>query len=215
VTTIRRARGDDLDALYDICLRTGDSGGDASALYADPSILGDIYAAPYAALEPDLALVAEDEAGVAAYIVGTADTRGFEARCESQWWPGRRALYPDPRDSGASPKAWSLDQWRALQIHRPSLIPDAIVAAAPAHLHINLLPRLQGRGVGRALMDAWLTAVAARGAGGAHLGCSAANGRALRFYDAYGFCRLEVEGHAETVWMVFDLGPSASGAQGS
>jgi hypothetical protein len=63
-------------------------------------------------------------------------------------------------------------------------------------------------------MDAWLRAVAARGAGAAHLGCSAANGRALRFYDAYGFSRLDVEGHPETVWMTLDLSPSPSGMQG-
>jgi ribosomal protein S18 acetylase RimI-like enzyme len=213
VTTIRRARPNDLDALYEICLKTGDSGGDASGLYADPRILGDIYAAPYAALEPELALVAEDEAGVGAYIVGTVDTRAFEARCEAQWWPGRRTLYPDPRGGGASPEAWSFDQWRALQIHHPSPIPEPVVAAAPAHLHINLSPHLQGRGVGRALMDAWLMAAATQGARAAHLGCSAANGRALRFYDAYGFRRLEVEGHPETVWMALDLSRLTGGAQ--
>ncbi len=35
---------------------------DTSHLYADPRLMGHIYAAPYALLEPALALVVEDEA---------------------------------------------------------------------------------------------------------------------------------------------------------
>ena len=61
-------------------------------------------------LEPDLALVAEDDQGVAAYMVGTVDTRAFEARCEAEWWPSRREIYADPRVGDVSPKAWTPDQ---------------------------------------------------------------------------------------------------------
>src|SRR5690606_19699698 len=69
----------DIDALYEICLVTGDAGADASALYTDPRLLGQIYAAPYAALEPAHTLVAEDAEGVAGYLVGTHDTAAFAA----------------------------------------------------------------------------------------------------------------------------------------
>ena len=43
---IRRYRSGDLRDLYRICLRTGKSGDDATALYRDPDLLGHIYAAP-------------------------------------------------------------------------------------------------------------------------------------------------------------------------
>jgi hypothetical protein len=33
-------------------------------------------------------------------------------------------------------------------IHRPELALDEVVAGYPAHLHLDLLPRFQGRGVG-------------------------------------------------------------------
>lgn len=193
---IRSFRPSDLPALYDICLKTGDSGADASSLHDDPRILGEIYAAPYAVLEPELALVAEDEDGVAAYIIGTADTRAFEARCTAEWWPQLRARYADT----AAIPSWKRthDQWSAYQIHHPFAVPDPVVAAAPAHLHIDLLPRLQGQGLGKALLDAWLPNVGGR----AHLGCSAKNHRALRFYDRYGFRRLEGVGPKQVVWMV-------------
>jgi hypothetical protein len=64
----------DLDALFAISLATGLAGADASALYDDPRMMGHIYAAPYARLDPGLALVVEDDKGVAGYVVGTIDT---------------------------------------------------------------------------------------------------------------------------------------------
>ena len=195
---IRPFDAGDLDALHAICLQTGDHGADATTHYADPRIIGEIYAAPYAVLEPDLAYVVQDDEGVAGYIVGTKDTRAFEARCEAQWWPRLRQIYARP--SVRSP-SWTPDQLRASQIHRPLPIPEPVVAAASAHLHINLLPRLQGQGMGQALLDTWLWVVG----GKAHLGCDLENLRAQRFYDAYGFQRLPIESSPATVWMTYGV----------
>jgi len=197
MATIRPYRPDDLAALYDICLKTGDNGADATALYEDPRIIGEIYAAPYATLEPGYAFVAEDEGGVAGYILGAPDTRAFEAHCEAQWWPALRARHADPADTPSWKR--SRDQWDAYYIHHPPPAPQPVVDAAPAHLHIDLLPRLQGQGMGKALMDRWLARVGGR----AHLGCPAANRRAKRFYERYGWRRLEGVGPKSVVWMVF------------
>jgi GNAT superfamily N-acetyltransferase len=204
VTEIRPYEPGDLDALYDICLKTGDSGQDATALYADPRLVGEVFAAPYAVLQPELAFVAGDELGVAAYVLGTDDTRAFEARLEAEWWPRLRAIHPDPR--GTPRDARTRDQQRAAQIHRPFPEPEALVARWPAHLHINLLPRLQGQDLGRKMIDTWLDAVRARGVRGVHLGCDAVNHRALRFYEAYGWRRFETDPPwPGTVWIVIDL----------
>ena len=83
-------RPDDLGALYEIALATGDNGQDASGQHQDGRMVGHIYAAPYATLEPGSAFVAEDRQGVAGYIVGTHDTDAFEARMEAEWWPPLR-----------------------------------------------------------------------------------------------------------------------------
>ena len=74
-------------------------------------------------------------------------------------------------------------------IHHPARLPDSIVEAYPAHLHINLLPRLQGRGIGRRLVDRWRAKAASLGATGAHLVVGTRNEPAVRFYRAYGFSR--------------------------
>ena len=93
---IRQALADDRDALYDICVRTADSGGDARPLYRNHELLGELWVGPYLALAPGLAFVAEDGDGVVGYVLGAEDTREFEEACERDWWPALRARYPDP-----------------------------------------------------------------------------------------------------------------------
>jgi ribosomal protein S18 acetylase RimI-like enzyme len=201
---IRPYRSEDLAALYAICLATGDSGVDAGHLYADPQIIGHIYAGPYGVLEAQSALVVEDEHGVGGYIIGTADTFAFEKRLEAEWWPSLRARHddpPEPRD------AWSADQRMAYLMHHPARTPRKISEPYPAHLHIDILPRLQGMGVGRALIDAWLGLMAARGVAKVHLGVGPKNARAVRFYRAYGFAEIA---QAPEPWNTYWFGISTS-----
>ncbi len=190
MANIRPYAPEDLEALYRIALKTGEAGGDATDLYEDAELVGHIYAAPYGVLSPQTAFVAEDEDGVAGYIVGALNTRAFEALAEEAWWPALRRRYVDPVD--LSPEAWTPDQTRAYQIHHPHPAPRRVVEAYPSHLHINLLPRLQGRGVGKRLMDVWLDTVAALGSPGVHLGVASSNARGLRFYRTYGWEQLRL-----------------------
>ncbi|HEX7760235.1 MAG TPA: GNAT family N-acetyltransferase [Caulobacteraceae bacterium] len=190
MATIRPYEPRDLDALYEIALKTGEAGQDATDIYRDPKLVGHIYAAPYGVLAPQTCFVAQDDQGVAGYIVGALDTRAFEALTEEAWWPTLRPGYADP--VALSPEVWTPDQTRAYQIHHPHPAPRRVVADYPSHLHINLLPRLQGQGVGKLLMDAWLDQVTARGSPGAHLGVASNNVRGIRFYQIYGWQELQL-----------------------
>jgi ribosomal protein S18 acetylase RimI-like enzyme len=182
---IRPYRARDLDELYAICLATGDAGQDATDLYRDPKLLGHVYAGPYGVFAPECCFVVEDEKGVGGYVIGTSDTREFEERLEREWWPDLRARYPDPGKTAATP-----DERMQRLIHRPGRTPPRIAEPYPAHLHIDLLPRLQGRGLGRAMIDRWREAVGKP----AHLGVGTRNERAVRFYRAYGFGEIERTG---------------------
>lgn len=94
---IRGYRPGDRPALYQICLRTGDNGRDATGRYADPELLGHVYVGPYLALAPQLALVLDRGDGTpVGYALGAADSAAFAARCEADWWPALRRRYPDP-----------------------------------------------------------------------------------------------------------------------
>jgi len=198
---IRPYAAPDLESLYAISLATGLAGGDASHLHADPKLIGHIYSAPYACLEPALALVAADDAGVAGYAVGVVDTEAWEARLEVEWWPALRDRYADPID--VDPKSRTSDQRRAFIIHHPGRTPQAVVKRHPAHVHMNLLPRQQRRGVGTALLQAWLELATMGGAPAVHVGVNHANDRALAFWSARSFTPLKLDASdaSRTIWM--------------
>jgi ribosomal protein S18 acetylase RimI-like enzyme len=183
----------DLDRLYEICLRTGASGEDASAMVVEPRLFGELYAAPYGVLEPEHALVVDDGSDVVGYALGALDTRAFEARCEAEWWPPLRARHPI--GSGAN----DLDELLIAMLHHRHLGADEIVASYPSHLHIDLLPQAQGAGWGRALMEAMHHALRADGSPGVHLGVSARNARALGFYAHLGYEELSADGVGHTL----------------
>jgi ribosomal protein S18 acetylase RimI-like enzyme len=88
-------------------------------------------------------------------------------------------------------------------IHDPPRAPGWLVRAYPSHLHINLLPRLQGQGCGRHLLAAWCSRAKELGSAGFHLGVSSTNSPALNFYKALGWQRLispEVEQTEDVLW---------------
>lgn len=188
VPILRPARETDRAALLSICLETGDSGQDATALYRDPVILGQVYAAPYLTFAPDFAFVLEDDQGVGGYVLGTPDTAAFEDTLEREWWPPLRLQYPDPQ--ATPPAERTPDERIAHLIHHPPRAPRELLTTYPAHLHIDLLPRVQGGGRGRALMDTLLGALREAGAVGVHLGVGARNVNAQGFYRHLGFTEL-------------------------
>jgi ribosomal protein S18 acetylase RimI-like enzyme len=185
---IRGYRPGDLADLYRVCLQTGDHGQDATAQFRDPDLLGHVYAAPYGVLEPALAFVVEDHAGVGGYCLAALDTREFEQRLEAQWWPPLRARYPEP--DVADRDHWTRDEQIVYLIHHPWRAEDWLLAQYPSHLHVDLLPRVQGTGIGRRLIDAQIAVLAERGSPGVHLNVNAANLRALGFYHHLGFTEL-------------------------
>lgn len=167
----------DLDALYAICLQTGAAGQDASPLHSDPHLIGHIYAAPYGVLEPENVFVAEDEQGVAGYVVGTFDTNRFSERLDAEWWPALRARYADARNMTQA------DRDRIDTIMRPHHSPAEIVTEYPAHIHMNLLSRLRGQRIGTRLLDMWVDRARAHGVKGIHLGASASNAGGIAFWS--------------------------------
>jgi GNAT superfamily N-acetyltransferase len=186
---IRPYRSSDLPALYDICVRTAQEGEDARPFYRDHELLGTLFAAPYARLEPELTFVLDDGRGNAVgYILGTADTPTFVERFRREWLPEVAGRYPAPGNAvPATPDEIMVDL-----LHRPERMLEPELAPYPAHLHIDLLPDHQGAGHGRALMETFLAALAAVGVPAVHLGMVTANVRARPFYDRLGFHEIAV-----------------------
>jgi GNAT superfamily N-acetyltransferase len=197
-TKIRKYQPGEEQVLYDICLLTGDSGVDATTLYQDPRLLGEVYVGPYLRFAAALALVGVNGSGVAGYVLGVPDTVAFERWCEREWWPGLRSRYP----LGTFPDDSADDRMVRLIHHPPTASPD-VVERYPAHLHIDLLPSLQGQGNGRRLLTALLDGLAEMGAPGIHLGVSLSNERAIGFYKRMGF--IEVQAYTQSLVMARTL----------
>ncbi len=89
---IRHVHASDLPFLYDICHRTGYVGRDASDVIVDRTLLGQYFAAPYAAFNPDWCWIALDTEGPVGYLVTTPDSRRFVSWMNEQWLPGVRRL---------------------------------------------------------------------------------------------------------------------------
>lgn len=183
---IRPYRPSDRDAVYDVCLRTADAGGDGTPLYQqDPELPGDVFAGPYAFLEPDFAFVVDNGERVTGYVLGTPDTTRYVTAFRERWLPVAGPKHPEPDHEPVTPAehaAWFLHhQHEILQPH---------IADYPAHLHIDLLPESQRQGLGRGLMTTILDAFRRAGAPAVHLAVVSTNTNAIAFYDRLGFHRL-------------------------
>jgi ribosomal protein S18 acetylase RimI-like enzyme len=184
---IRRYLPRDEDAVYEICLKTGDSGKDGTHLYDDPKALGHIYVGPYIHLEPELAFVVEDQQGVCGYVMGVMDSKKFYQAYVDKWLPDIRKRYPEPTGDQAG---WTRTQKVFYDYYHPDVFCPEPYDQYPSHLHIDMLPRVQGRGLGIEMMQVLLKAMAARKTPGVHLGMAASNARAEKFYKKLGFHEL-------------------------
>jgi ribosomal protein S18 acetylase RimI-like enzyme len=183
MTRIREFHAGDEGDLADICVRTADAGADATGLFTDDRLWAEVFVLPYVARHPELALVVEADGRPLGYAVAAPDTRAFEDWFHDVWWPEHGARFA--RTGIGAREAAILGYADARRGGR-----EPFGDEYPAHLHIDLLPHLQGQGWGRRLVAAIVEELRERGVRGLHLIASADNEGALAFYDRLGFTRL-------------------------
>jgi ribosomal protein S18 acetylase RimI-like enzyme len=176
-------------AVYEVCLKTGDSGKDGTHLYDDPKVLGHVFAGPYIYLQTEAAFVLEDSQGVCGYVLGAIDSESFYERMANEWFPKVRESYSRPT---GDPAGWTPTEHIVnilFNSDEPKLFPGY-----PSHLHIDLIERAQGSGQGRKMMETVLDCLKENRSPGVHLGMSDKNDHAYGFYIHYGFSELERDG---------------------
>ena len=184
---IRQGELGDRESAYAVCLQTGDDGRDATAFYEDPAALGRIFVGPYFAFAPELTFVLEDEQGVCGYVMGALDSKEFYQAYLEHWVPALQRQFPAPT---GDPAGWSRTQRIYHDYHHPDVYSPEPYELYPSHLHIDLLPRAQGHGWGRRMMEHLMEALRTRGSPGVHLGVGQVNERAIGFYRKLGFAEL-------------------------
>ncbi|KZV90633.1 acyl-CoA N-acyltransferase [Exidia glandulosa HHB12029] len=208
---IRPVQPSDRPALSRICLLTGAAGQNAESDHTIGELLGLVYAEPYAAAEIKDAgatwgfvLVERSSEDVVGYVLGTSDTRAFEATLAERWWPVQRATYPLTLISTAEPPLKPADERTIRLFHNPDTAPDAVLRYAKAHMHIDILPSHQRQGWGRKLIKTAALHLKEQGINTLHLGIDPRNDKARAFYIRMGFERLDIEGGAECYGLNLD-----------
>ena len=198
---IRKYVSGDEQPAYDICLKTGDHGKDGEPFYRkDPDALGRIYVGPYLKFSPEFALMLEDDLGVCGYALAVYDSREFFDRYEREWRPDLVRQFPAP--TGDKSKWTRVEEVHNLY-HDPDYFCPDPYDQYPSHLHIDLLPRAQGKGQGRKMIDELLVLLKAADSPGVHLGMSAVNEAAYGFYVKLGFQELIRDGDGIYMGMKF------------
>ncbi|MFN8191836.1 MAG: GNAT family N-acetyltransferase [Nocardioidaceae bacterium] len=195
---IRPACLADLPGVYRVCFTEGFPGEDRDD-GRNPDLLGHVYAGPYVVADPDLCAVVVDVEGVAGYVLGTPDAVAFAAWQEHAWWPPLREQYP----LGAC--AHPADAEVVALLHAPEVVPPGVYAGHPAQLHIDLLERIRGTGLGRVLIAGLLGRLHARGVPGVHLPVAPDNTHAIGFYRHLGF--VDALAQPDTLWMTRSTTP--------
>jgi ribosomal protein S18 acetylase RimI-like enzyme len=187
--SIRKATIDDAPALTKICLLTGDAGTSAEHLHDFGELPGLVYAVPYVNLPTTWGFVMVDEATkeVVGYILGSKDTRAYEIYAAEHWWPPLAEKYPP------SMAVKPADERFMKLFRNMDTAPEANIAFAAAHLHIDILEQYQKQGWGRKLIKTaieYLKGEDVKG-GGVWLGMDPRNVEARKFYEKLGFMRVE------------------------
>lgn len=181
---ISNYRPADLPHLYEICLKTGDSGKDASRIFRDPLLIGHLYAAPYAVFHPELTLILTSDDLPIGYIIGTNNSENFYEVTEKHWFKSLREKYPLPNDNDTSADA------RIIRLLHKGHRPRKELLNYPAHLHIDILPIGQGKGMGKQMVELFIKKLKELNAAGVHLEVGKRNSSAILFYEKIGFKKI-------------------------
>jgi GNAT superfamily N-acetyltransferase len=192
---IRKAEISDLPYLYELCIKTGYQGKDASELFYDPFTMGNYYVAPYLSYPHGINFIAEYNYRPQGYIVAVPDTNSFNQWMEDNWLPVLRSRYSILFSSYNSDyekeiiekinaKHFPLDQTLQAQYSYSDY---------PSELHINLHPRIHRKGIGCSLINRVFLELEQQNVSGVNIGVGMDNNAAINFFNKMGFTVLTKE----------------------
>ena len=175
--SIRPATLNDLTDLYRVAIKTGNSGSDATGMFRNDDMIGEVYVGPYLTLASETCFALESNDSAVGYGLCVLDSEAFQKQTEESWWPNLQEKYREL-------SSYKENEWLIHEIFHPSPSPIEILDGYPSHGHIDLLPEFQGQGWGRKVMESMERALSDRGSRGFHLRVSKHNSRGLKFYAA-------------------------------
>jgi ribosomal protein S18 acetylase RimI-like enzyme len=192
VFSIRPYQTSDENAIIEITYKTGYMGEDLTGRrYCDDVRLWFmIFIFYYVHSEPEHFFVAVDTESnsVVGFICGTPDTLTQEVMFRKKMVPRifmRLIGYTIWRYPRSFMTIWGMYRHHTESTFDAEIKP--IITQYPAHLHINMLPKFQGQGMGTKLIKRFETHMKGLGTKGIHLGTTNKNFKAVPFYYKMGF----------------------------
>ncbi len=184
--SVRPYEARDRAAVRRVCFLTGYMGEPADWFWPDAESFADAFSAWYTDREPQNCFVAELDGRVVGYLLGCAQTSAKRGLVR---YGLRHAFRPQAVLRRGVP-CFLARVLADLAWDRGAQDGPFLDARWPAHLHINLLPEARGRGLGHALIAAWLERLQGLECPGVHLRTLAENTQAMAFFEREGFARL-------------------------
>ncbi|UCH24884.1 MAG: GNAT family N-acetyltransferase [Trueperaceae bacterium] len=170
----------DEGAINTIAFLTGFFGDSAEIFFPDRQLFVDLWVKPYLKGFGCCNHVASEYGHVKGYILGACDTAAYQRYFLRESLDILRGLFSNryPRWRLCLPYLWRLVRFGS------RFAPSDLY---PAHLHINLLPEVRGRGIGSALLARYLDCLGTFGVPGVQLTTTHENRAALKLYQRFGF----------------------------
>lgn len=189
--TIRKARPEDEKAVTDICFETKTYDINDTD---DRNLFALRWALYYIRYQSDYCFVAEDNREVIGYVLCSPDT----TVCEDDY---EEKIIPQIKKN--IDKSHPQYKYYTTILKTKEIIPE-FLKKYPAHLHINLTPRCQGKGIGTKLIKAMEQNLIDNGVHGIHLGVMEDNEAAIKFYEKNGYSKFHKYFLGEGVgWDIF------------
>jgi ribosomal protein S18 acetylase RimI-like enzyme len=186
--TVRPYEAGDRDGVRRVCYETGFMGENVDWLWRDRESFCDIFCGYWTDNEPDCASVAVKDSEVVGYLLGSPDSRKVDNAAKLMMHHAfGRAMLLSPGTAGVM---WRMIGDGIVDSIRHNLPPPVYYDERwPAHLHIDLMPVCRGKGIGEALVSAWLDRLRMQNVAGCHLQTMAQNEKAIRFFEKMGFAK--------------------------
>jgi len=189
---IRKYEPEDRDQVRWICCETGFMGEPVEAYFFGREIFADVWTQYWTDFEPESCFVAEVDGKVIGYLLGCLDTARQERIFQTQ------IMLKIQLKALTSSFFFHKKNWRFFfQVYRSyrrgefNEPKNQLYSDYPAHLHTNIAPEeFRGKGIGKALLLAYLEYLKAHKSKGVHLVTTSRNRLALNLYYQTGFKNL-------------------------
>ena len=177
---IRECIKDDIEELSSIALSTAIAGKDGQNYFLNKDLISQYYCEPYIRYNSEYCFAIEEDNRLCGYIVGTSNSLAFSKWFNEYWLVKLRLEY-------FNSKSISDVEKNLLNMLNKDVVPSEYFEKYPAHLHINVIKNMQGKKIGKKLINTLLQKLTDDNIKGVHLGVDINNSKAIGFYNHLGF----------------------------